>query len=244
VKLVTVADADAAAARAAERVAELIAEAVDARGAAHVALAGGSTPRRCHEHLARLRRDFTRVHVWLSDERCVPPGDPESNFRMVRESLLERVDAPEGNVHRVPGELGPDRGADAYEAELRAHVEQRTQAGVPILDVVMCGMGEDGHTLSLFPGHPEVTVKDRIVVGVHDAPKPPPERISFTLEVPHAARCTLLLVAGASKADALAAALAGPDPRVPASLLRFGRLEVFTDEAAAGGLRDRATISE
>ena len=87
----------------------------------------------------------------------------------------------------------------------------------------MCGLGEDGHTMSLFPGNPAVGVKDRLVVGVHDAPKPPPDRISFTLDLVHAARRTILLTAGASKAEALAAVLEGPDPHVPSSLLRFGR---------------------
>src|SRR4051812_19707399 len=232
-RLTTVADAEAAAARAADRVSRLIAEALDARGVAHVALAGGSTPRRCHEHLAGLVPDWSRVHIWLSDERCVGPDDPEANFRMVRESLLDRASVPDANVHRVQGELGPEVAADAYEAELRAQVAEVTQASVPILDVVMCGMGEDGHTLSLFPGNPAVTVRDRIVVGVHGSPKPPPERVSFTLELAHAARRTFLLVAGASKADALGSVLANADPHVPASMLRFGRLEVIADDAAA-----------
>jgi 6-phosphogluconolactonase len=233
VRLTTVPDAEAAAARAAERVARLVAEAADARGIAHLALAGGSTPRRCNELLAELVRDFRHVHLWLSDERCVEPDHEQANFRMVRESLLDRADVPAANVHRVAGELGPDAAADAYEAEVRTAVRAVTEAGVPMLDVVMCGMGEDGHTLSLFPGSPAVTVRDRLVVGVRDAPKPPPERVSFTLELTHAARRTLLLVAGASKAEALASVLEGPDPHVPASLLRFGALEVIADDAAA-----------
>jgi 6-phosphogluconolactonase len=233
VRLTTVADGDAAARRAADRVSLLMREAVDARGVAHVALAGGSTPKRCHVYLAEQVADWSRVHVWLSDERCVPPDDPEANFLMVRESLLDRVSIPDGNVHRIQGELGPEVAADAYQAELREHVGETTPAGVPVLDVVMCGMGEDGHTLSLFPGNPAVTVRDRLVVGVHGSPKPPPERVSFTLELAHAARNTFLLVSGASKADALSTVLAGADPHVPASLLRFGRLEVIADDAAA-----------
>lgn len=232
-RLTTVADGEAAARRAADRVAQLLREALDARGIAHVALAGGSTPRRCHELLAEQVGEWSRVHIWLSDERCVPPDDPEANYLMVRESLLDRVSIPDANVHRVQGELGPEVAADAYEAELRGHVAEATQADVPILDIVMAGMGEDGHTLSLFPGNPAVTVRDRIVVGVHGAPKPPPERVSFTLDLAHAARRCFLLVAGASKADALGSVLAGADPHVPASLLRFGRLEVIADDAAA-----------
>ncbi|HEY3190022.1 MAG TPA: 6-phosphogluconolactonase, partial [Solirubrobacteraceae bacterium] len=182
-RLTTVSDAEAAAARAADVVARLAAEAIDARGVCHLALAGGSTPRRCHELLVDQEIDWPRMHLWESDERCVPPDDPESNFRMIRESLLQAISIPDQNVHRVMGERGPDAAADAYEGELRAAVEPRTQADVPILDVVMCGLGEDGHTMSLFPGHPEVTVKDRLVVGVRNAPKPPPERVSFTLDL-------------------------------------------------------------
>ena len=239
-RLTTVSDAEAAAARAAEVVARLAAEAIDARGVCHLALAGGSTPRRCHELLVEQEIDWSRMHLWESDERCVGPDDPESNFRMIRESLLQAIAIPDQHVHRVMGERGPDAAADAYEGELRAVVEHRTQADVPILDVVMCGLGEDGHTMSLFPGHAEVTVKDRLVVGVRNAPKPPPERVSFTLDLVHAARRTILLTAGASKAEALSAILEGPDSHVPASLLRFGRLEVIADDAAAPSrLRER-----
>jgi 6-phosphogluconolactonase len=233
VRLTTVADAEAAAQRAADVVARLAAEAVDARGVFHLALAGGSTPERCHELLAEHDVDWSRVHLWESDERCVAPDDDEANFKMIRRSLLDRVSIPGENVHRVMGEHGAEEAADAYEGELRNTIEERTQAGIPILDVCMCGMGEDGHTMSLFPGNPAVSVKDRLVVPVHDAPKPPPDRVSFTLETAHASRRTILLVAGSSKADALRAVLDGADPHVPASLLRFGRLEVIADDAAA-----------
>jgi 6-phosphogluconolactonase len=240
VRLTTVADTEAAAQRAADVVARLAAEAVDARGVFHLALAGGSTPKRCHELLAEHDVDWSRVHIWESDERCVPPDDDDSNFLMIRQSLLDRISIPDENIHRVMGERGAEEAADAYEGELRASVEPRTQADVPILDVCMCGMGEDGHTMSLFPGKPAVSVKDRLVVGVHDAPKPPPDRVSFTFETAHAARRTILLAAGASKADAMRAVLEGADPHVPVSLLRFGRLEVIADDAAAPSqLRER-----
>jgi 6-phosphogluconolactonase len=233
-RLTTVADAEAVAARAADVVARLAGEAIDARGICHLALAGGSTPERCHELLAeRDDVDWASVHLWESDERCVPPGDEESNFRMIRASLLDRIDIPDGNVHRVMGERGAEAAADACEGELRACVEPRTQADVPILDVVMCGMGPDGHTMSLFPGHPALSIKDRLAVPVHDSPKPPPDRVSFTLDLVHAAHRTLLLASGGSKADALRSVMEGPDPHVPASLLRFGRLEVIADDAAA-----------
>jgi 6-phosphogluconolactonase len=200
----------------------------------HVALAGGTTPERCHELLAPLVQDWSHVHVWLSDERAVPPDDDDSNFKMVQRSLLDRIDIPAANVHRVLGELGADEAADAYEAEIRATVPAGPD-GVPALDVIMAGMGPDGHTLSLFPGHPELEITDRLVVGLHDSPKPPPDRITFTLALIAAAPRTLLLVAGEGKRDAAARCVAGPDPSTPASMLAVGNLEIVLDEAAAPG---------
>jgi 6-phosphogluconolactonase len=229
-RITTVRDAEAAAARAADVVGLLLDEALAARGVAHLALAGGSTPKRCHELLAERRESWDGVHLWESDERCVAPDDDESNWKMIDASLVSRIAIDEAQLHRAPGELGPDAGADAYEDELRRVIDA---AGAPVLDIVMCGLGEDGHTMSLFPGHPEVHERSRLVVGVRESPKPPPDRLSFTLPVAHAARRTILLTAGASKADALAAVLEGEDERVPASLLRGGRLEVIADDAAA-----------
>ena len=105
--------------------------------------------------------------------------------------------------------------------------------GLPLFDVIMCGMGPDGHTCSLFPGHPEVHVDDRLVVGMHDSPKPPPDRITFTLPLLHAARRLMLLVAGEEKREAMGRVAAGPDPATPASMLALGALEVVVDAAAA-----------
>jgi 6-phosphogluconolactonase len=227
VRLTTVADAEAVAQRAADTVERLAA----GREVFHLALAGGSTPERCHELLAERDIDWSRVHIWESDERAVPPDDEESNFLMIRRSLLDRIEIPEANVHRVAGERGAEAAADAYEAELRA---------VGRLDVVMCGMGPDGHTMSLFPGHPEVGIEDRLVVAVHDSPKPPPDRVSFTLPVIRDARHTMLLAAGGSKADALGRVLERIDPATPASLLRYGRLEIFADDEAARSRHKRS----
>lgn len=232
-RITTVRDAEAAAARAADVVNVLLDEAIAARGLAHLALAGGSTPKRCHELLAERRANWDGVHLWESDERCVPPDDDESNWKMIEASLVSRISIAADQLHRAPGELGPDASAEAYEEELRRVIGG---AGVPVLDVCMCGLGEDGHTMSLFPGHPEVRERERLVVGVRDSPKPPPERLTFTLPVAHAARLTILLTAGASKADALAAVVdptRREDERVPSSMLRGGRLEVIADDAAA-----------
>src|SRR5579871_4473272 len=139
-------------------------------------LAGGSTPRRCYEVLAGLEVPWGRVTVLFGDERCVGPDDPESNYRMAREALLERVQPL--SIHRMPGELGAEAAAKLY-----GDVVQRLRP----LDVVTLGVGEDGHTASLFPGHPELGASGS-TVAVHNSPKPPPDRVSLTLEVLREAR--------------------------------------------------------
>jgi 6-phosphogluconolactonase len=232
VRLTVEPDKEAVAAYAARAVAALIEATSDP---VHVALAGGTTPERCHELLAPLVADWSHVHLWLSDERAVPPDDDESNFKMVKRSLLDRIAIPAANVHRVLGEKGADEAAELYEAEIRAHVPAG-QDGLPILDLSMAGMGPDGHTCSLFPAHPEIEIRDRLVVGLHDSPKPPPDRITFTLPLLHASKAIMLLVAGAEKRDALARVVAGPEPATPASMLALGPLEIVADEAAGAGL--------
>jgi 6-phosphogluconolactonase len=213
------ADAEAAAHRAAEVLAAAIDGARTTRGVAHVALSGGSTPRRTFELLGPMLPDWRDVHLWFGDERCVPADDPESNARLVAESL----DAPGAVVHRIRGELGAEAAAASYGEEL----------GDTTLDVALQGLGEDGHTASLFPGQPAVRAAG-VTVPVHDAPKPPPDRVSLTLGKLNDARRLLLLVTGAGKREALARVLAGPDEAVPASLLDRSRLEVVADGAALG----------
>jgi 6-phosphogluconolactonase len=151
---------------------------------------------------------------------------------MVRESLLSQARIDESNVHRIPGELGPEPGCVAYALQLREIVECDDRA-LPILDVALLGLGEDGHTASLFPGGSALRATGVICAAVDDAPKPPPERITLTMDVLRTARRCVLLASGASKADAVAAVLAGPNPTVPASLLREDRLEMIVDDAAA-----------
>jgi len=186
-------------------------------GSRTLVLAGGTTPRRCYELLAEREVDWGRVAVLFGDERCVPPDDPESNYRMAREALLDRA-AP-ATVYRMPGELGPDAGAEAY---------RRVVATETPLDVVVLGVGEDGHTASLFPGHP-VLKAHGLVVGVHDSPKPPPERITLTLGTLRTARHVIILATGAGKADAVALAKRG---QVPSGMIAGARWLI--DRAAAG----------
>jgi len=180
-------------------------------------LAGGNTPKRCYELLAGGEVKWGRVTVLFGDERCVPPDDPDSNFRMARESLLDRV-AP-ATVHRIAGELGPDEAAAAYD---------RIVGALAPLDVVLLGAGEDGHTASLFPGHPELQARGW-AVGVRSAPKPPPERVSLTLPALQGARHVIVLATGSGKADAVAKARRG---EVPSGMIA-GALWLI-DRAAAG----------
>jgi len=233
-RLTTVADGDAAAHRAAGEIAEVIGAAQARRGRANVALAGGSTPRKAYQLLAGMLDGWADVDLWYGDERCVEPDDPDSNHRMVADSLLAAIaerSLPPPCEHRIAGELGAAEAARRYAVELR----ERMPAGersMPELDLALLGLGEDGHTASLFPGYPQVLAEDEPCLAVFDAPKPPPERVTLSMPMLRAAARTVLLVSGAGKADALAAVLTGPDRHVPASLLRFGRLHIICDDAA------------
>jgi 6-phosphogluconolactonase len=224
-------DAESAAQAAASLLAERIAIAQSERGVAHVSLAGGNTPRRAYELLGPLLGNPAAVEWWFGDERCVPADDPDSNFRLVSESLLRSAAIPAERVHRLRGELAPQDAADAYAAELRQGVPAGAN-GIPALDVAFLGLGEDGHTASLFPGDPSLDVLDRLAVPVV-AVKPPPNRITLTLPVFRAARSVVILTTGPGKKDAVARLLAGPDPHTPSSLLDPATLTLVLDEAAA-----------
>jgi 6-phosphogluconolactonase len=223
---------DDPAAEAAERLAAV----ADQGG--HIALAGGSTPRRAYELAAELEADWSHATLWFGDERCVPPEDEHSNFGMARRALLSRLgtgaDAPA--VRRMEGERGPLDGAAAYEDALREEFGDT----VPRLDLVLLGLGPDMHTASLFPGHDALGAEGRVAVGVETpgmAPLVP--RITLTLDTINAARDVLFLVAGEDKADAAAEAFGdAPGPHAPASLVRpeAGNLTLLLDPAAAARL--------
>jgi 6-phosphogluconolactonase len=199
----------------------------------HIALTGGSTPKAAYERVAGMDVDWGRATLWFGDERCVPPDDERSNYGMAKAALLDRISGPAPDVHRIAGELGPDPGADDYEAQLHEVFGE----GTPSLDLVLLGLGPDGHCASLFPGRPEVGVTDRLVVGVPEAGLEPfVPRVTFTLPLIDAAREIVFLVAGASKAEAVARAFGGPpDPATPASLVEpaSGSLTVLLDPPAA-----------
>jgi 6-phosphogluconolactonase len=201
---------DVAVAAAAE-----IAEAIRG-GARTLVLAGGNTPRRCFELLAGLEVEWGRVTVLFGDERCVPASHPDSNYLMARQALLDQVSP--ATVHRIPGELGPDEAAAAYASVV---------AGLAPLDVVILGVGEDGHTASLFPGHEALNAKGW-VVGVRNSPKPPPERVTLTLQALRGAHRVIILATGAGKAQAVAMAKRG---EVPSGMIAGARW--LLDRAAA-----------
>jgi 6-phosphogluconolactonase len=232
-RLTTCADPEAVAERAAADIARYLRRVSSEAGVVHLALSGGTTPKGSYERLAARPADLAGAEIWFADERCVPPEDEESNYRLVAESLLRPARVAAELVHRMEGELGPDEGARRYAQALREGVIQR-EADLPVLDLIVLGIGPDGHIASLFPGSPLLDVgDDAICLGVHDSPKPPPERITLSLAVLRAARRCLLLATGASKADAVDAMLAAPSRHVPASLLRRERLTVIVDDAAA-----------
>jgi 6-phosphogluconolactonase len=222
------------AAAAAERIATVV------RRGGQIALAGGSTPRRAYELLAGMDLDWSRCELWLGDDRCVAPDHEHSNFKMVGEQLVDRLPVcrrPHG-WHRIPGELGPERAADAFEAELRAAFPAGVE--LPVFDLILLGIGPDAHTASLFPGDAALGERKRWAVGVETpgmAPLVP--RVTLTLPVLDAARAVVFLVSGADKAEAVARAFGdAPGPDAPASLVapRQGSLTVLLDEPAAARL--------
>lgn len=214
---------------AAHRITDLIQQAA-ARGSIAIALAGGSTPEPVYRSLAaRTDIPWDAVEVYFGDERAVPPDDVESNFRMARATLLDHVPLPNTRVHRMAAES-----ADLVEAAA-AYARVLPDR----LDIVILGIGEDGHTASLFPGAAAMTERDRPVVPVV-GPKPPPRRLTLTPPVITHARATVVLAKGAGKAEAVARALEGPyEPRdCPAQLARAGYW--ILDEAAAARLEHHA----
>jgi 6-phosphogluconolactonase len=228
-ELVVVPDARALARRAAERIVETVRAAVKERGQCGVGLAGGTTPRATYEVLASsalaAALPWAAVTWYFGDERAVPPDHPESNYGAAREALFARRPEALERVIRMPGEASDlERAARDYGALLP-----------DALDLLLLGLGEDGHTASLFPGSPALAERSARVVVV-TGPKPPNPRLSITPPVIEAARAILVLVSGAGKAEALARVLEGPADvtAVPAQLARRGTWIV--DAAAAAGL--------
>ena len=194
----------------------------------HLTLTGGSTPKTAYERAAELRQDWSGVDFWFTDERCVPPDHEHSNFGMADRALLARAGG--ATVHRMQGELGPQAGAAAYEAEL-------DERGPDVLDLVLLGVGPDAHICSLFPGDAALAERERRVVGVETPGMAPlVSRITLTLPVVNASTQIVFLVTGEDKAEAVRRVFAGsPNPDAPGSLVD-GNVVALLDPAAAARL--------
>ena len=224
-------DAEALARHAAQWLCDL---ALRSAGRFAISLSGGSTPRRLYQLLAEAPLPWNRVHWFWGDERFVAPDHPDSNYRMAREALLSRAPVPGVNIHAIPTErIAPREAASAYEATLKRFYGAETLLPQrPLFDVMLLGIGEDGHTASLFPGHAALEEEHRWVVAVHGVKAQ--ARITLTYPPLQSSRHTAFLVTGAAKKDVLARARAG-DRSIPAGRLRpLGELHWFVDRAAAG----------
>jgi 6-phosphogluconolactonase len=202
-----------------------------ARDGASIVLTGGSSVARAYELAAERDPDWSAASLWWGDERCVPPEDDRSNFRLARESLLDRLEARPREVQRIRGELGPEEAAREYDELLR---------NVSRLDLVLLGIGPDGHTASLFPNQPALEEQERRAIPNEPKLEPLVDRVTMTIPVLASAPLVLFVVSGESKADAVARAFGEPpSPETPSSLVRSaeGRTVVVADEAAATYLR-------
>jgi len=212
------------------------------RGAFYVLLSGGNTPRAAYELLAKEPRveqvSWSDVFVYFGDERCVPPTDEQSNYRMAEKSFLASVPMPRANVHRIAGEADPGHAANEYASILRADL-----GNAPVFDLVMLGLGPDGHTASLFPGAAPDIDDEALVRAVYAAPQMM-WRVTVTPKVINLARNVVFAVEGPDKAIALAAVYEGPREPVkyPAQIVHpvSGRLIWMVDDLAAGMLKSRA----
>lgn len=238
-EIVIVPDAEALSRQAARRFTRLALRAIADRGRFSAVLSGGTTPGALYRRLAddphRGQIPWRQVHLFWGDERCVPPDHPGSNFRLADKALISRVPIPPGNVHRVRGELAPQAAAQAYAAELRAFFD----ASGPHFDLVLLGLGQDGHTASLFPGSDALDEKVRPVVAVTAQYQDrPAQRVTLTPPAINAARHVLFLVSGSGKAEIVQAVLEGPPERLPAQQIRptTGRLTWLIDAPAASRL--------
>ncbi|HJU26549.1 MAG TPA: 6-phosphogluconolactonase [Rhodanobacteraceae bacterium] len=194
--------------------------AISARGVFRIVLAGGNTPRGAYEMLRKIITDWSKWQVYFGDERCAAANDPQRNSRMAREALLDHVPIPRANLHAIPAEMGPVDGAEQYAQVLRS---------TGVFDLVLLGLGEDGHTASLFPDHDWGTGPDAPdALAVFDAPKPPPERVSLSAARLSRSRVVLFLVEGEAKRAAICNWRDGV--RIPASaIIPASGVDVLTE---------------
>ena len=235
-------DAAAVAKKAAEHFAATVKQAVAARGMARVAISGGSTPKRMFAVLSEepflSDLPWDKLHLYWVDERCVPPSDPESNYGVTKELLLDKVPLPASQVYRMEGELDPQEASSRYEALIR-NTFKLEGAETPVFDLVQLGMGDDGHTASLFPHTEGIDELGRIAFANH-VPQKNTWRITLSWPVIIAAREVVFLIEGAAKTEVLARVLTGPKDleTLPSQLIRpaNGKLLFLLDTAAAAKL--------
>ena len=185
-------DAQAVAKACADQVMLSAEQAINQRGSFHLVLAGGTTPAKAYALLAEQATDWSKWYFYYGDERCLPVDDNERNSVMARSAWLDKIPLQAGQHFPIPAELGPDKGAEEYLAAISANLP---------FDLVLLGMGEDGHTASLFPN--QAWQQDAKIIAVTDSPKPPPQRVSLGPALIHSARQRLYIITGASKADAI-----------------------------------------
>lgn len=246
-KIVIFPDADSLSCGAADFIAESAVQAITVRGRFTVALCGGNTPKPVYARLAtsgyRERLDWSKMHIFFGDERCVPPDDPQSNYLMARTALLDQVPLPQENIHRMHGEMEPEKAAMAYANDLQRDFGGDEAAGEPLLnefDLILLGLGDNGHTASLFPGLAAVTEKKRWVMAQY-VEVVGMWRLTLTPVIINAARQVAFLVSGANKAEVVQRVLEGPYQPVvlPAQIIRphSGDLRWLLDAPAAAKLR-------
>ncbi|KZT06374.1 6-phosphogluconolactonase [Laetiporus sulphureus 93-53] len=213
-------------------------ESIEKKGRFTVAISGGSLPKQLNALIGKPGLKWDKWQVFYADERVVPLDHPDSNHKLCMDELFSKVPIPLDNIHTIDPSLADDieELSDAYEQELIHEFAQKDSARFPIFDLILLGVGPDGHTASLFPGHPLLTEEGSWVAYIEDSPKPPPKRITLTYPVINHAARVAFVASGAGKADILKTVLDKPEEGLPASRVRPaapGHLYWFLDDAAA-----------
>lgn len=207
-------------------------------GAFTVAVSGGSLPKLLSKDLAQnMQVDFSKWHVFWADERCVPLDHEDSNYLLLKKELLDKVSIPAENIHTINPSFGKDaaKAAEEYQEQLKSYFKD-----LPSFDLVLLGMGPDGHCCSLFPGHPLLNEFEKWVAPITDSPKPPPERITLTYPVLNNAKAVAFVTAGEGKQDMLQSILEQPELQLPCQRVQprnNAPVYWFVDNAAAGKLK-------
>ncbi|KAJ9049526.1 suppressor of los1-1 [Entomophthora muscae] len=223
-------------------VANCSSQAIKAHGRFTIAVSGGSLPNTLAAVLKNNREvDFSKWHVFFADERCVPLDHEDSNYLLAKKELLDHVPIPTGNVHPINNNLvkNPSEAAEDYESVLVKVFNDKNEVRFPTFDLILLGIGPDGHTCSLFPGHTLLEEKDLWVAPIEDSPKPPPQRITLTYPILNHANAIAFVVTGSNKQATLEKILDEKDNSLPATRVKLahGQLYWFLDDAASATLK-------